>query len=287
MAMRGFASNQERHAQHRGHLANLLLVAVLLFPNWASAHDTTPFPFTPDVIMEDPVPLLEDHEQQLKDELLPIVHECPQVSVTIRAQDMTQEKLTKACIVLKETEDHFHATMQTDPAHPIWTGELEILAFSDPNDMNEYWKVVYSGGRDAWFSGVYLFQRHDWTTAVVLLSGGYGLWAHEYVHHLDWTFNQPCYGLDGPVEGLAGYIVDRDFSAAISVIGDGSNLPGLLEAWKYWEQDDRSTFEIWMGLCDSPLSLRRASKSDIGSVRHHPYDRLSGSSHLSEFGILR
>lgn len=230
--------------------------AVQLLRNWAPVHAATPAPLTSDVIIEDLAPSREDHDR-LKDELLPIVHDCPQVAVTIRAQDMTEDKLTKACIVLKETEDLFHATLQTDPARPIRGVELEVLAFSDPNDMNEYWKTVYSDGRDAGFSATYLFRRFEWTTAVALLGGvGYSTWAHEYIHHLDWTFNQTWYcsypGGDGylnlgPFEGLAGYIPNRNYGAAISVIGDGSNLPSLLDAWKYWEHDDRGTFQYGWG----------------------------------------
>ena len=202
------------------------------------------------------MPMLDGHER-LRDEFLPIVHECDQVIVTIRAQDMTEDKLTRACILLKETEDFFHATMQTDPASPIRGPELEILAFSDPNDMNEYWKAVYSAGREAGFAATYLFRQFSWDTAVALLGGvGWGIWAHEYVHHLDWTFNQTIYCAGpgggsyrnlGPFEGLAEYMTHRDHGAAISVIGDGSNLPTLLDAWRYWEHDDRGLFQYGWG----------------------------------------
>ena len=256
MAMRRFELNGTS-CQHRRRLANLLLAAALLFPNWASAHDTTPFPFTPDVIMEGPVPLLEEHDQ-LKDELLPIVHECPELAVTIRAQDITEDKLAKGCAILKDTEGHFHATLQTDPASPLRGEELEMLAFSDPNDMNEYWKTVHSGGRDAGFAAAYIWKSDVTTTAVALLGGvGYSVWAHEYVHHLDWTFNQKTrhcvypgggsYVNRSPVEGLAQYIVNRDSGAAVSLIGDGSDLPDLLDAWRYWEHDDQDTFQYGWG----------------------------------------
>ena len=254
--MRRFESNGTS-CQHRRRLANLLLAALLLCPNMASATTPRPGSFTHDDIMEDFALSLEEHDQ-LKDELLPIVHECPGLAVTIRAQDIAKYRLAKGCAILKETEEHFHATLQTDPASPLRGEELEMLAFSDPNDMNEYWKTVYSGGRDAGFAGTYLFRRSDWTTAVALLGGaGYGIWAHEYVHHLDWTFNQTYYCTYwwggkaylnlGPFEALAEYITNRDFGAAVSLIGDGSNLPDLLDAWRYWEHDDQGKFQYGWG----------------------------------------
>ncbi len=203
------------------------------------------------------MPLLDGHER-LRDEFLPIVHECDQVTVTIRAQDMTDDQLTRACTLLKETEDFFHAAMRTDPASPIRGPELEILAFSDPNDMNEYWKAVYSAGREAGFSATYLFRQFSWTTAVALLGGvGWGIWAHEYVHHLDWTFNQTFYCSNpggggyylnlGPFEGLAEYVAHRDYGVNISLIGDGSDLPPLLDAWRYWEHDHQALFQYGWG----------------------------------------
>ena len=203
------------------------------------------------------MPLLDGHEQ-LKDELLPIVHDCGQVAVTIRSQDMTDDKLIRACILLKETEVHFHTLMQTDPGSPLRGEELEILAFSDPTDMNDYWTVVYGGRGGGDFFATYLFRRFAWDTAVVLLGGvEWGTWAHEYVHHLDWTFNQSTHCLHphggesysnlGPNEGLAEYFADRDYGVWISLIGDGSNLPTLLDAWRYWEHDDQALFQYGWG----------------------------------------
>ena len=241
---------------HRRNFANLLLAALLLCPNMASAHDPALGSFTYDDIMEDLALSLEEHDQ-LKDELLPIVHECPELAVTIRAKDLAKYRLAKGCAILKETEEYFHATLQTDPASPLWREELEMLWFSDPNEMNEYWKTAYSGGRDAGFAAAYLVRRSDWTTAVALLGGvSYGIWAHEYVHHLDWTFNQssycstpgaPRYKHLGPLEGLAQYIVGRDFGNEVYLIGDGSNLPDLIDAWRYWEHDDWSDFQYGWG----------------------------------------
>ena len=203
------------------------------------------------------MPLRDGHEQ-LRDELLPIVHECDQVTVTIRAQDMTEDQLTRACILLKETEDHFHTLMQTDPGNPLRGEELEILAFSDPTDINEYWTAVYGGRGSGDFFAVYLFRSFAWDTAVVLLGGtDWGSWVHEYAHHLDWTFNQAIHclyprGVEGylnlgPTEGLAEYVSERDYGVWISLIGDGSNLPALLDAWKYWERDDRFIFQYGWG----------------------------------------
>ena len=236
--------------------AVLVCIMASLFPNWASAHDALQNPSIPRFFKHDLMPLLDGHEQ-LRDELLPIVHECHQVSVIIRAKDMTEDKLTRACILLKETEDYFHATMQTDLGSPLRGVELEILAFGGFDDMNEYWRAVYSDGIDAEFTGTYLFRQLSWTTAVVLLSrSAWGIWEHEYVHHLDWTFNQTVYcdvpgGSGyltlGPFEALAEYVTDRDYGASISVIGDGSNLPTLLGAWRYWEHDDQALFQYGWG----------------------------------------
>ena len=207
------------------------------------------------------MPLFDGHER-LRDELLPIVHECHQVAVTIRAQDMTDDKLTRACTLLKETEDYFHATIKTDPRSPLWDAELEMFAFSDPNDMNEYWKTVYSDGSDAGFAATYLLGSlsgaTSGATAVALLGGaGWDTWVHEYAHHLDWTFNQTQHcirpsGVEsylplGPGEGLAEYITKRDYGSTIRVISDGSNLPSLVEAWRYWEHDDQSLFQYGWG----------------------------------------
>ena len=231
--------------------ASLLLAAALL-PNWASGQAVTPLPFKPDVIAEDLVPLLIAHDHdRLKEETLPIVHNCTQVVVTIRAQDMTESDLTTACIVLQETADSFHANMQTDPASPLIHLDLEVLAFNSQEKMREYLMEVYGGNwENVW--GIYAEPPPESATSTIVLafSRCCGPLAHEYVHYLDHSFNGPAAIAAGHPEGLASYLPNSDVLASpwtiARTVGDGSNLPlSLLDAWN--DQDVYSWGYISVG----------------------------------------
>ena len=226
--------------------ASLLLIVALL-PNCASAHDAH-FPFKPDVLVEDLVPLLESYDQ-LKEETLPIVHSCTQVEVTVRAQDMTESELTTACMIMKETADIFHAKMQTDPASPLNEVDLEVLAFSDHEEMREYGMEVY-GGNWQYISGIY-----TGSTIVLAFNRDYfgccGPLGHEYVHYLDYSFNGALFWY-GHTEGLATYLPGPpapnpedsfDPWTLAYTVGNGSNLPAFLDAWN----DREGPNQYWWG----------------------------------------
>ena len=83
--------------------AGWLTAIAFLFSGWAAA----------DVVMHDLVPLLEDHER-LRDELLPVVQDCPQVAATIRTQDFTEDEFAAVCVALKE-----RPTASTPRCEPI------------------------------------------------------------------------------------------------------------------------------------------------------------------------
>ena len=216
-----------------------LFAATFLFPNYAAADVAVA-----DLIVRDRV--LHTHPDDLTEEALPIVHDCPQVAATIRAEEMTEVELTTACAVLKKTEDRYHAKMQTDPRSPVrdWYDKVEILMFNNVESMNKWFSEVF--GRELTSSGVYygpIDPSHDpWTFLTFRRDRYYepgnawqdptesrywNLLKHEYVHHLDATFHQNagCVHL----EGVAEYFSDAYY--AISVIGDGSDLPSLMEAW--------------------------------------------------------
>ena len=64
-----------------------LFAATFLFPNYAAADVAMA-----DLIVRDRV--LHTHPDDLTEEALPIVHDCPQVAATIRAEEMTEVELT-------------------------------------------------------------------------------------------------------------------------------------------------------------------------------------------------
>lgn len=137
-----------------------LLAAAALFPTSAAAHVVTP-----DLIVRDRI--TNTHPDELTEEYLPIVHECPQVAAIIRAEDMTEFELTMACLVLKDTEDRYHAKLRTDPAKPVktWYDKVEVLIFRSTESMGEYYLEVF--GRELTAAGVYYWpideEHHPWT----------------------------------------------------------------------------------------------------------------------------
>ena len=209
--------------------AGLLFAATLLVSDGAVAH----------VVARDLVPLLEDDDRErLRDELLPIVHDCPQVAATIYTQDFTEDEFASACVALKETADRFHATMRTDPRSPLpnRNENVEILAFSNHEDKMSYYLEVY-GVPDLGWGGVY-HQSDDPPKIIMdhwryprIGSSGWGLLRHEYAHFLDGLF----LGLWGPSEGLAVYFsgpTAEDGHVRPPILGDGSDLPPLLDIYR-------------------------------------------------------
>ena len=213
---------------NRATIAAFALGAAMLFPNWAAAH----------VLGGDIPPRLDDEERdRLTRETLPLVHDCPQVAATFRAQDMTEDEFDAACNLLKEIEDIFHTTIQTDTAPPTRERdtEVDILAFSSVENMYEYYLAVYgerSGGVS--FGGIYIFSAIP--SIILYVKGSRNTLAHEYTHHLEFRFNRgECHPFIH--EGLAEYISSLRFpdffTRSTKVIGDGSRLPLLTDAWAY------------------------------------------------------
>ena len=229
-----------------------LLAAVLLLPNWAVADVRMT-----DLIVRDRI--LHTHPDELTEEALPIVHDCPQVAATIRAEDMTEDELATACIVLNRTEDHYHTKLGTDPANPVmdWNDTLEILMFSRRENMNEYYAAAF--GRELTAAGVYAgWTEKEEVRPWMILSfsrsrfeeisqayfvdpaenDAWNLLKHEYIHHLDSTHHQnaSCVHLEGVAEYFAAFTDNTDvpnYGYWLRLIGNGSNLPSLLSAWNY------------------------------------------------------
>lgn len=229
-----------------------LLAAVLLFPNWAIADVGMT-----DLIVRDRI--LHTHPDELTEKALPIVHDCPQVAATIRAEDMTEDELTTACIVLKKTEDHYHTKLGTDPANPVmgWHDTVEILMFSKRENMKEYYAAAF--GRELTATGVYAgWTENEEVRPWMILSfsrsrfeeisqqyfvdptenGAWSLLKHEYIHHLDSTHHQnaSCVHLEGVAEYFAAFTDNTDvpnYGYWLRLIGNGSDLPSLPSAWDY------------------------------------------------------
>lgn len=229
-----------------------LLAAFLLFPNWAIADVGMT-----DLIVRDRI--LHTHPDELTEEALPIVHDCPQVAATIRAEDMTEDELTTACIVLKKTEDHYHTKLGTDPANPVmdWHDTVEILMFSRRENMNEYYAAAF--GRELTAAGVYAgWTENEEVRPWIILSfsrsrfeeisqqylvdpaenDAWSLLKHEYIHHLDSTYHQnaSCVHLEGVAEYFSSFTDNMKVPTYIywlRLIGNGSDLPSLPSAWNY------------------------------------------------------
>lgn len=222
----------------RATIATLALCAAMLFPNWAAAH----------VVSRGDAPLLgNDEYDQLTRETLPIVHDCPQVAATFRAQDMTEKEFDAECNTMDKLYDFFHAKMRTDPASnsPLYSGNgtVEILAFSSAENMHEYYLAVY--GRRRTFLGLYSYSGQILTHRLPLDCkctgpGEIGLIPHEYTHHLDHRFLGFSGGFSSVRnEGLAVYIPsefyddkitnDRHLRYTISQLGINGNLPRLFD----------------------------------------------------------
>ena len=205
-------------------VASLLVVAGFLLNGWAAA----------DVVMHDLVPLLEDHER-LRDELLPVVQDCPQVAATIRTQDFTEDEFAAVCVAFKETADRFHATMRTDPGSPYLNANthVQVLAFSNHEDKVRYYSEVYGydnpGYGGQFLGGTILIDHHKSPFPEVGSKSNedWVIWRHEFVHHLQFSFLPHA----GPREGMAVYLQSED-GYMPPVLGDGSNLPRLVDAYR-------------------------------------------------------
>ena len=188
----------------------------------------------------------------LKDKYLPLAHDCQQVAATTRAENMTENEFAGVCNLLKETEDVFHATMQTDPAKPPplratdYYSKVETLLFNNSDDMHEHFRAV-TGEDDTHFGGT--FEQFGWGENPVTnqTKGDTLTIVHEHVHYLDHKFNMNCNSCEiGQEEGLAEYITslvvpDRFYTDNLywdaKLIDDGSNLPPPLAIWEAWDND--------------------------------------------------
>ena len=219
----------------RAAIAAFALGAAMLFPNWAAAHVVS--------CGEAPPLLGNDEHDQLTRETLPIVHDCPQVAATFRAQDMTEDEFDAACNLLKETEDFFHATMGTDPASPApyWATiaddplTVEILAFSSNEDAAKYNLAVYGEG-----ACIGCYRAYGRIARIVLNRHVGQVLEHEYIHHLDFRFRRnDVYVSRVVIEGLVNYLVAarqgsgshwlRNNARRTGIIDDSSSLPTLSE----------------------------------------------------------
>ena len=167
-------------------MAGFLVVAASLVPGWAAA----------DVVMHDLVPLLEDHER-LRDELLPVVQDCPQVAATIRTQDFTEDEFAAVCAVFEGNGRPLpRDDAKTDPQNPLphTNGHIEILAFSNHEDKVRYYLDVFGiskpgiGGRYYGGSSPQITIDHIRSPYPAIGSDDWVIWRHEYAHHLDGAF---------------------------------------------------------------------------------------------------
>ena len=158
--------------------------------------------------------------------ILPIRHQCPYVSVTIRAQGLVEEGRAFNCELLAATNHRFHSLLRTredDPVQGDLNENLHVIIYSNSNNYWRYSRFLFGNSTNN--GGIFregdpadadppliIVYEADWATDPD--RGFYPVNAleHEYAHYLDGRFVKRGASWDygsyivGWAEGLAEYV---------------------------------------------------------------------------------
>ena len=164
-----------------------------------------------------------DLRDEVEAVVLPITHGCQSVSVTIRAQGLTEIQRSNACDELVMIKRRFHRLLMTHESDPVegdLNDHLRVIVFQDDENYAKYSRFLFGNSTNN--GGIFREGNpaHAENTPLVIVYEAYwiadpapvsGL-AHEYAHYLDGRFVKRGarwdYGnsIVGWTEGLAEYI---------------------------------------------------------------------------------
>ena len=174
-----------------------------------------------------------DRDDSRIDEVFPVKHRCSEVDVLIHAQRRTMERMIESCNALKWTADRFHALMQTNPhgaaakvnvyGHATTVMEMFVLDWDDPeyeSYFKEFWDSDSWGGR--YFRGISLVSESSLASESEDGIHSLDVEVHEYVHHLQYSFDLLSWLLPTWIEGFATFL---QIEFVHSVLRDGWYIP--------------------------------------------------------------
>ena len=168
-----------------------------------------------------------DLRDKVEADVLPIRHQCSDVSVTIRAQSLPEKGRVSACELLVATNRRFHALLMThddDPVEDDLNDHLHVIVYSSPTSYRTYSRFLFGNSTDN--GGIFREGNPASETNIPLIIVFEANWvtdpdqdyypvlslAHEYVHYLDARFVKRGASWDyggivvGWAEGLAEYV---------------------------------------------------------------------------------
>ena len=183
---------------------------------------------------------------ELEARILPFRHDCPDVSVTLQSQNLTEEQVVRSCELLVFYEQYFHEKLNTQRSQPVdddFNDHLRIIVFQDSESYRKYSRFLFGNSTNN--GGI--FREGDpsdpETTPLIILYEAYWIeeepqpilsLAHEYIHYLDARFIKYGASWDygsiivGWAEGLAEYLsIGNHHRWAMELIRDTSNPPSL------------------------------------------------------------
>ena len=164
-----------------------------------------------------------DLRDEVEAVVLPIYHQCQGVSVTIRAQSLTEIQRENACDELALIKRRFHrllVTHDSDPVEGDLNDHLHVIVFQDHENYQKYSRFLFGNSTN----NIGIFREGDparrENTPLVIVYEAYWIadpapvlsLAHEYAHYLDARFVKRGASWDygnsilGWAEGLAEYV---------------------------------------------------------------------------------
>ena len=166
-------------------------------------------------------------EQDLEEHVLSISHSCAEISVDIRAENLTPAQLARACKSMAEVGNRFHELLNTrqQPVADDYNTNLEVIVFANNDSYVAHSNLFF--GNDTDNGGIYLEGNPDDSRNVARFIAYVATWLpdkpvwnleHEYVHYLDGRFNiHGGFSLSHDVvwwlEGLAEYVSKENGNA--------------------------------------------------------------------------
>ena len=183
--------------------------------------------------------------EELDSRVLSIRYDCPDVSVTLRSQNLNKEQMIHACELLVLTNQYFHEKLNTQrrPVDDDFNARLHVIVFQDNENYVKYSRFLFGNSTNN--TGVFREGDPSDPENIPLVIVHEAYWieeepqpilnlVHEYIHYLDGRFIKYGASWDygnnivGWSEGLAEYInLDDNNRGAMELIRNTDNRPSL------------------------------------------------------------
>jgi microbial collagenase len=201
-----------------------------------------------------------NYKSDLEATILPITHSCS-VSLTIRAQALTNDQLSSICTTLGTQEAYFHQTLNTNftPVDNDNNSTLELVIYNNTDQYKRFSYNIFGNSIDN--GGLYLEgdpsvvgnQARFFAHEAAWLLPEFKVWnlEHEYVHYLDGRFNKKGSFQDFNShdsvwwgEGIAEYIAKKNFDDD-AIVEARKNTYKLSELLRTSYDHDQTRIYAW------------------------------------------